>query len=304
MASIIADIIALIADAIEEAEVAEEIADAVEAATEFMEESANAVYNNAVGEGATDEEALQQSVNDIYNNLAEYDENLANQWNYIQQKEYPGNPNASTAETNPGTGESYDTTDPDSNPDMGDQDEVDDPDDPDEKINCEDEPANTECEKAKSQNTKKYWKWLTSLTGLATIAGILGYFIGALARGICQFLCWLRGRCNKDSDGKCGKCEKYGCTCEGYCTPGVCKQIKDFIQGLRKYWTIILLGYIIVAAILIFFFKSIGVAVFLLVVLGILWLCKSWLGNAIATIVCNWAASVNLFKCGDVVCNR
>lgn len=266
-------------------------------------ESIVSAYEASIAEGT--DVAETEAVTTAYNQLSMIDTEMADQWEFEVQAKYGKTP----VDENPGEpGSKYDDTTPESNPNKA---EIDEDSDIAKKTNCGDNPEGEACVEAEAKNYQKYWKYTKNILKAAgPLAGIAGglialftYLIGGAVRLWCQMICGINNKCKKDGE-KCGDCQNFGCSCEKYCETNTCQTVKSMVQNIRKYFWYIAIPFLILSIALVVWLKSIGLSIFFSIIFMIFWLLKTWVGNFVATAVCNWAAFGCAVSQGNATCTK
>jgi hypothetical protein len=296
-----------VAEAAEDATVAAELTAATQTS---IETEAIAAYNTEI---VGSDLAEEKSVTAVYNRLSMIDVEFADQWSASVETKIGRVP----IQENPGEpGSLYDDTSPESNPDKTNvtedsseykriKEETKDP------VKIEEDVA-----EAKANNFQKLWKWAKTNTwkgikgffgtififGVAVGVAVLTYVIGGIARLICQSKCGLFKKCVK-TGANCGDCQSYNCDCEKYCETSTCQAVKSLVQTVRKDFWYIVIPCIVIFLGVVVWARSIALLIFFTIILLIIWALKSWMGNVVASAVCNWAAFGCAVTKGNATCS-
>ena len=261
---------------------------------------ATQAYNEAIASSQTEDIANEEAVDSSYTKLNQLDTDLANQWRFkVEQEAEKKGIIINSSEENPGTGQSYEDTSAEADPDQADIDE----DSVQEKTaDCKANPLGEACIQAKESNFEKFMKYLRDNipTIVIVIYFVLKDAVGAVATAWCKlFNC---GDCKKVGNNCQSSCQQFNCDCSKKCETKTCDTIKTFIQGFRKYFWLIIVVSILISILLLFWLKSLTLFIILLIINTIIILLKGQFGNFVATTICNETAADCWFKTGKVRC--
>ena len=252
----------------------------------ISEETANqmtSAITTVIDAGGTDSEAL----GDTYNVLAGISEEAADEWaeGMIDQGYEVGG--------DPGQAEEADfgDTDPDSDPNKG------------EVEGCDDILAlagtdpDPQCTVQKQEKLSRFQKFLLNNVGtfVVIILGTIAYLIGTIGRAICRLI--NARACNPPPSGE----TQEQCLDERCNTP-ICNGVTKLIQFLRRYFNIIMAVLVVLMIIFTVYFRSTKPLILFGILILIVLVLNTLLGNLVATVVCNLSATACLVTGQSINC--
>ncbi len=279
--AVLVDVIADLTEVGVEAEVIVEL----EAIQQTMGDTITAEIQAAMEDGSTLDEARAQALETSYNNLSPISEEAANNWAESMTEEgYEFN------SSRPSETEEFEDTSPESNPDKGDP----------ETPECTADPKSPECLAQTQSRMDKFMEFMKGkwgyVGGLGVATGFAIYTaFGQICRWVCDIYHRVKGDCSDSNQGT-SQC------IDGKCDSKLCDATKTTVTWIRTYWIelSVLTGMSALAATI--YFKAMTPAIVGGVMLLVMVMLKSVLGNLFATVMCDVGASTCIFQDKPINC--
>jgi len=245
-----------------------------------IEESISNTITDAVNSGVPLDQATSETLQSSFEQLVDINAEAAAAW--AQNMEDAGYPFEGGSEAEEAD---FEDTDPDSDPDKGEPDTAE----------CQDDPEGPECQAQTQSKLSKVWNFFVNNWGpivgvLIVGAAAIYIMIGQVARWICQTIQKIKGGCDE--------------TClDQKCNTALCNAFKNMTMFIRQYWIFITVIIIAIATLMTIYFKSITPAIVWAIVLLIILMFKTAVGNLIATIVCDVSATTCIFQGKPINCS-
>jgi hypothetical protein len=244
--------------------------------TDGAEPELSNIIQTAIDEGQSQGQALDTA----YNTIFEISPDAASGWAETMAEEGYDFGSGSSAED-----ADFEDTDPDSDPDKGEPDTA----------ACQDNPEGPECQAQTQSKLSRFFEFMKNWGGTIGSFIVFGVaaiyiFIGQVARWICETIQKIKGGCTTQQ------------CIDQKCNTALCNATKNIINFIRRFWIVIAVIIVGIGIGLTFFFRSISPLIIFSIILLILMVFKTVIGNLIATIVCDVSASTCIFRGQPINC--
>lgn len=276
----------------------------IEVAEDLLDEAVidEEIYTSLIAEETQTavETAIQTSINagdddasalgDAYQELTNVSDEAADSWaESMQEKGFDveGGPQEDPEVE-------FEDTDPESDPNKVQDEDI---------QACEDDPESQECLAEKQSRLSRFWEWfkkalgVLGVTGVGVIIGLIVYLLGAILRGLCKLWYIIRGCTPKKPGETQEQCRSDECDTKA------CQGITNLVQDIRKYFMwIMLVLFTLMVATTIYFKSTTPLWIFGILILFVIAM-NTFLGNFLATVVCNFSAVGCLATTGTITCD-